>query len=126
MAKFLVDSDVVIWFLRGKKETIELLRNLQEFGVPGCSPISTIEVQLGVKNGEAEKTFEFLNSLQIYSIDRDTANLAGEYIRKYKKKGVKLEIPDAIIAATCVLHDLILVTYNPKHYPYKNLKIYRI
>lgn len=126
MAKFLIDSDVIIWFLRGKKETIELLRNLQEFGVPGCSPVSIIEVQLGVKNGEAKKTSEFLNSFQIYPVERNIANLAGEYIRKYKKKGVKLEIPDAIIAATCVLHDLILVTYNPKHYHYKGLKIYKI
>lgn len=52
MAKFLIDSDVIIWFLRGKKETIELLEKLQKLGVPACSPISIIEVQMGVKKGE--------------------------------------------------------------------------
>lgn len=125
-SKFLLDSDIIIWFLRGKKEIIELLERLQKSGVPACSPISIIEVQMGVKKGEEEKTSIFLNSLEICSINREVANKAGEYIREYKKKGITLEIPDAIIGASCILHDLILVTYNPKHYPFKNLKIYPI
>jgi predicted nucleic acid-binding protein len=126
MAKFLIDSDVIIWFLRGKKETIELFEKLQEFGIPVCSPISIIEVQKGVKRGEEEKTSAFLNSLEIYSIDKEIANKAGEYLRSYKKKGISLEIADAIIGATCLLNNLILVTYNPRHYPFKELKIYSI
>lgn len=126
MSKFLIDSDVIIWFLRGKKETIELLEKLQKFGVPSCSPISIIEVQMGVKKGEEEKTSALLNSLEVYSIDREIGNVAGEYLREYKKKGITLEIPDAIIGATCILNDLILVTYNIKHYPFKELKFYPI
>jgi len=124
MAKFLIDSDIIIWFLRGKKETVSLLEKLGKTGVPACSPISIIEVRLGMKKGEEKKTFEFLNSLEIYPIDREIANLAGEYIREYKKKGIPVEIPDAIIGATCVLHNLTLVTYNIKHYPFKKLEFY--
>jgi len=123
-SKFLIDSDVIIWFLRGRKETIELLERLQRSGVPACSPISILEVQMGVKKAEEEKTLTFLNSLEVYPIDRKIANIAGDYLRKYKKKGVILEIPDAIIGVTCLLNDLILVTYNSKHYPFEDLKIY--
>lgn len=125
-SKFLLDSDIIIWFLRGKREIMGLLEKLQKSGVPACSPISIIEVQLGVKKGEEEKISTFLNSLEIYPIDREIGNLAGEYLRRYKQKGITLEIPDAIIGATCILNDLILVTYNRKHYPFKELKIYSI
>lgn len=125
-SKVLLDSDIIIWFLRGRKEIIELLEKLEKSGVPACSPISIVEVQMGIKKGEEEKTSKFLNSLGIYPIDREIANKAGEYIREFKKKGIILEIPDAIIGATCILNDLILVTYNIKHYPFKELKFYPI
>lgn len=124
MAKFLIDSDIIIWALRGRKETTELLKEVQKSGVPSCSPISIVEVQLGMKKGEEEKTSEFLNSLEVYSVDREIANKAGEFLKKHKKKGVTLELTDAIIGATCILHNLTLVTYNTRHYPFKELKIY--
>lgn len=124
MPKFLIDSDIIIWVLRGKKEVIELVEELRKFGVPACSPISIVEVQIGVKKGEEQKTSQFLNSLEVYPIDREIGNVAGEYLREYKKKGITLEIPDAIIGATCTLNDLILVTYNKKHYPFKELRFY--
>ncbi|GAI42299.1 unnamed protein product, partial [marine sediment metagenome] len=62
--KFLIDSDVLIWALRGQKQTLGLLRTLQSLGIPACSPISIIEVKLGVKSGEEKKTNAFLNSLE--------------------------------------------------------------
>lgn len=125
-SKFIIDSDVIIWFLRGRKDTVELLEKLEKSGVPACSPISIVEVQLGIKKEEEAKTSIFLNFLEVYPIEREIGNKAGEYLRKYKEKRITLEIPDTIIGATCILHDLILVTYNPKHYPFKNLQIYPI
>ncbi len=124
LSRFLIDSDVIIWFLRGRKETISLLEKLGRAGIPACSPISIIEVRLGMKKDEEKETSQFLDSLEIYPLDRKIANLAGEFMRRYKKKGVTPETPDAIIGATCILHNLTLVTYNIKHYPFKELKIY--
>lgn len=124
MSKFLIDSDVIIWHLRGQAKTKELLANLQRAGVPACSSFSILEVQIGVKEGEEEKTTLFLNSLKIYEVDRDIANEAARYVREYKKKGITLSLPDAVIAATCVIYELILVTYNPKHYFIPDLRLY--
>jgi len=126
MAKFLIDTDVIIWFLRGRKETVELIKKFQETTLPTCLPISIVEVLSGVKKGEEEITFEFLNSLEIISIDKIIAIKAGNLLREYRKRGITLGINDTIIGATCLVNDLILVTYNPKHYPFKNLKIYSI
>ncbi|MCX5999480.1 MAG: type II toxin-antitoxin system VapC family toxin [Chloroflexi bacterium] len=123
MTGFLLDSDVIIWFLRGKKETKGLLLEVQRQGVPGCSPISIVEVQMGVRDGERDKTNMFLDSLDVYAIDRATANKAGEYIREYGRRGIRLSPPDAMIAATCVLNDLVLVSYNSRHYPMPDVRL---
>jgi len=124
MSKFLLDSDVIIWHLRGRKEVTEMLRELQRFGVPACSALSVIEVQLGVKKGEEEKTDRFLGSLRVFDVNRKIANRAALLIRGYKAKGVKIEVPDAVIAGTCILNELVLVTYNTKHYPIPELKFH--
>jgi len=124
MSKFLLDSDVIIWHLRGRKEVTEVLRDLQKFGLPACSALSVLEIQLGVKKGEEEKTDRFINSLGIFDVNREVASKAAQLIRQYKARGVTLDLPDAIIAATCILHELILVTYYTKHYPISEIKFH--
>jgi predicted nucleic acid-binding protein len=125
MSRFLLDSDVIIWHLRGRKEVTEVLRDLQRFGLPACSALSVLEIQLGVKKGEEEeKTDRFLKSLRIFDVDMETVNKAAQLIRRSKAKGITLDLPDSIIAATCILHDLILVTHNTKHYPLSEIKFH--
>jgi predicted nucleic acid-binding protein len=124
MTKYLLDSDIIIWHLRGRKEVTEMLRDLQRFGLPGCSALSVLEVQLGVKKGEEEKTDRFLKSLKVFDVDSEIAGKAAQLIRESKGQGITFDIPDAIIASTCVLHNLILVTYNRKHYPISELKFH--
>lgn len=126
MAKLLLDTDVIIWFLRGKREIVELIKELQKSNTLSCSPISIVEVQAGGKKGEEEITSEFLNSLEIISIDRIIANKAGELLREYKRKGITLGINDTIIGATCLTYNLVLVTYNRRDYPFKELKFYLV
>ncbi len=126
MSRFLLDSDVIIWHLRGRKEVTDMLRDLERFGVPASSALSVIEVQLGVKKGEEEKTDRFLRSLRVFEVNREVANQAALLIREYKRKGIKIELPDAVIAGTCILHDLVLVTYNTKHYPIPELKFHPV
>lgn len=59
MSRFLIDSDVIIWHLRGQKNVTEMLKDLQKFGVPACSALSVLEVQSGVKHGGGGKNRPF-------------------------------------------------------------------
>ncbi len=125
MSKYLLDSNIIIWHLRGRREITEMLKDLQRSGLPACSAISVLEVQLGVKTKDEEgKTNRFLESLKVFDVNIDIAKMATQLIREYKAKGVTMDIPDSIIASTCILHDLILVTYNRKHYPISGLKFH--
>lgn len=125
MSRFLLDSDVIIWHLRGKKEVTGMLANFHKFGLPACSALSILEVQLGAKKGEEEKTESFLRSLKIFDVNIEIANKAAQLIREHRLKGVTLNLPDAIIASTCILYDLVLVTYNTKHYPISEIEFYQ-
>jgi predicted nucleic acid-binding protein len=124
MSRFLLDSDIIIWHLRGRREVAEMLRDIQKFGLPACSALSVLEVQVGVKKGEEEITDRLLGSLKIYDVNREIANKAALLIRENKGKGISMELPDAVIAGTCLVNDLILVTCNRKHYPIPQLKFY--
>lgn len=124
MSRFLLDSDIIIWHLRGRLEVTQMLRDLQRAGLPACSALSVLEVQVGVKKGEEEKTERFLGSLKIFDVTREIATRAAQLIRECKPRGITLDLPDAVIAGTCILHGLTLVTYNTKHYPIPDLKFY--
>lgn len=124
MRIYLLDSDIIIWYLRGRQEIVDLVQDLQRESIPGCSPLCVMEIQLGVKRGEGEATNMFLDALKEYVVTNEIANLAASYIRKYKSKGITLDFIDAVVGATCVINDLILVTLNVDHYPMPELKKY--
>jgi predicted nucleic acid-binding protein len=126
MSGFLLDSDVIIRHLRGRNEVTEMLKGLQRYGVPGCSAISILEVEMGRKKIEEEKTSRFLKALKVFEISREVAAQAAKMVRDQKSKGLSLGLGDAIIAGTCLLNHLTLVTYNRKHYPVETLEFFAV
>src|SRR3990172_3556663 len=46
--KYLVDSDVVIWFLKGREKEVQLLKNLSRGGELYCSVVTIAEVRAGL------------------------------------------------------------------------------
>jgi predicted nucleic acid-binding protein len=119
---YLLDSDVIIWFLRGKEEVVTLIKNLAKDKLLGCSPLSIIEIKLGMKKGEEDETNLFFDTIKVWEIDKQIATEAANYIMQYRKKGVTIDFIDATIAATCKLKNLILMTYNIDHYPMQEVK----
>lgn len=125
MSKYLIDSNIIIDFLIGRDEAVKLLNEIKKIDdFPATSALCIAEVQLGVKRGEEEKTDKFLKSLKVYNITREIANQAGKYIREHKSKGIILSLVDTIVAITCIINNLVLVTYNTRHYPIKELNLW--
>jgi predicted nucleic acid-binding protein len=67
---------------------------------------------------------QLLDSLRCYPLDASIADLAGACIRRCRARGIVLDRPDAIIGATALHHDLVLVTYNSEHFPLPELQLY--
>jgi predicted nucleic acid-binding protein len=123
---YLLDSDVIIWFLRGREEVVTLVKSLAKEKLLGCSPLSIIEIKLGMKKGEEDATNLFFDAIKVWEINKQIAEEAANYILSFRKKGVALDFVDATIAATCKLKSLILMTYNVDHYPMQEIKKYKM
>lgn len=113
-----VDTDILIWILRGKKEI--LLKFLKLVGETKgnlfLTPIQITEIYAGIRINEIEKTEKFLKSLQIINIDFGIAKLSGDYINKYRKSD-NVTLADAVTASCAKSNNFKIWTLNKKHYP---------
>lgn len=128
MANFLLDSDVLIWLLRGRTETVELVERLQ-METPAalaCSVLSILEIWTGVRPGEERKTQALLEPLRVVPVDSSIARRAAILLSLRKRQRDPREWIDAVIAATCLELRLALVTYNLRDYPYRDISLYPI
>lgn len=123
MDRVLLDSDVILWYLRGRESTRAWVRQLSQHDVPCCSTLSVTEVVAGMRQKEETATREFLQALRAVDVDRTIAWQAGELIGTYGRRGITLDFVDATIAATCLRHRLFLATHNVKHYPILGLRL---
>ena len=122
MSKYLLDSDVIIAYLRDVKETVDFVNSLFNNGeMLACCSINVTEIYSGMKEKERIPTEKLIKNLQFFLVNLEIAKMAGEIMRYYRTQGITLGLTDATIAATAIYNDLILVTYNKKHYPMEEL-----
>lgn len=115
----MVDSDVVIWFLKGREKEAQLLKNLSKSGDLYCSVVTIAEVRAGLTRQPGKIISQLANIFVPLEINLEIAQTAGAFKQKYK-----LDIADMFIAATATVQNLNLVTYNKKHFPMSEVKLY--
>ena len=107
---YLIDTNIIIYYLnneipqKSKKIITDILIN--NFNI---SVISKMEL-LGFKEHTEEsfsKTKQFISYANIINIDESVINKVIEIKRKYS-----IKLPDAIIGATTIINNYILVTRN--------------
>jgi len=114
----LLDTDVLIDFLRGKPEARDFIASLPRD--VAVSAVTVAELHVGVREGGERQALDtMLATFRILPLDAEAARQGGLLRRDYgKSHGVGLN--DALIAATARLHALPLATLNLKHYPMLN------
>lgn len=120
MNGYLIDTSVIINFLRDKASTVEAINNIN--GELSSSYICLAELYEGIsrvrERQKAEKgVLDFFSGMsQIYGVDSDIAKNFGQIRASLKTKGEVIEDMDILLAATCISQNLILITANPKHF----------
>jgi predicted nucleic acid-binding protein len=125
---YLLDSDSLINFLNGDKKMVEAVYKIHKKGI-ATSVICLAEVLEGLytlsdkrKTGEFEK---FISAVEVFPVDETTAREFARIRKALRKKGQLIDNFDLLIAATCLAHDLTLVTGNLTHFKrIGGLKIY--
>lgn len=114
MAQLLIDTDVLIDYLRDRAYAVTYLESLTP--PISVSAITVAELYAGVRDGAERTTLdEFIDSFQVVSVDRSIAFRAG-IIRRDFGKSHGTGLADAIIAATAEALQTDLVTLNHKHF----------
>ena len=111
----LIDTDVIIDYLRDRPEAVSYLENLTDFLL--ISAVTVAELYAGVRDG-AERTAldSFIQAFEIVAVDEEIALKGGLYRRDYSKSH-NTGLADALIAATAETRNVELVTLNKKHFP---------
>jgi predicted nucleic acid-binding protein len=116
--KVLIDSDILIEVTRGKDP--EILRRWSQLAESEdavlCSPVSVAELWQGALLREHSVLTNLFRAMKCISIDAEIGRRAGEFLREYRKSH-RLELGDALIAASVVASGAVLWTQNRKHYP---------
>ncbi len=111
----LIDTDILIWYLRGHVLAAAFLRSRQPVTI---SVVTYMELIQGARNKEElqalRKTIKQWH-WQVLPLQEAISNRAALYVEEYcLSHGLRLA--DALIAATAVEHGLSLASANVKHY----------
>ncbi|HEY3124607.1 MAG TPA: PIN domain-containing protein [Thermoanaerobaculia bacterium] len=119
-----VDSDILIWHLRGERKAAEVLRRLSaEAGVElWTGALQRAEVVFFMRPEEESPTLSFLSRFKTEAVTREVVDQAGLlYRRWHPSHGV--DVNDAILAATAAATGGKIYTQNVKHYPMPDIAV---
>jgi len=117
---YLLDTDILIYSLKGDEAVQQNLRNHLNDPLQ-ISSVTLMELYYGAyKSQKMEsnlaKVRKIENSLEIIPVSRETAEIFGMLKAKFEVTGMPLDDFDLILAATALSHNLILVTNNECHF----------
>lgn len=114
-APILLDTDVLVDFLRGYNKAVSLVQTCSDHII--LSAIVVAELYAGVKGeGEHAALDAFVALFRVAPVTQAIAQSGGLLKRDYgRSHGVGLA--DAIVAATAQAENAKLKTLNTKHYP---------
>jgi len=120
--KVFVDSDILIWHLRGKREAKGLLKTLiddvdTELWI---GSMQRAEIIFFMHENEEMITMDLLSLFRTHPVDQAIIDQAGIFFRRFNPSH-GIDPNDAILAATVALKGGRIITQNTSHYPMQNI-----
>lgn len=129
MITYTFDTNIFSYYIKGdekiKDRLIKVLSDGNQFII---NPITYYEITRGLLAIDSRKKLQKFNDLcQVFGtleLSNKVLDIAAQNYALLRKKGQLIEDADLFIAATCLVHDLVLITNNTKHFArIKGLKI---
>ena len=111
----MVDTDVLIWYMRGNEKARGVIDKLGRFSV---SAVTYMEIVQGIRNAGELKTlkrFMLRRGVECVSLDSRTTDRAIYLMERYALSH-GLRLGDALIGATADIRGETLLTANMAHY----------
>ena len=124
MASILIDSDILIDYLRGAPTIVVHLQQLEAAGDRLCTcDIVITEVESGLSPTQSTAARRLTSSLVVLERNVAASRQAGRWRYDYARQGIALSTPDALIAATAFSNGAGILTRNVSHFPMTELTI---
>jgi hypothetical protein len=111
----LIDTDVLIWYMRGNEKAYQLVENSNNFFI---SVVTYMELVQGMRNkkelNQLRKALHAWNA-QILYISEEISAKAMFYTEQYFLSH-SMQLADALIGATAIAYGFPVLTGNDKHY----------
>ena len=118
MMRVYVDSDVLIWHLRGERKAAALLRRLA--GAPRVElwtgAMQRAEIAFFMRADEEAGTLSLLSRLKAQPVTQPIVDRAGALYRRWHGSH-GIDVNDALLAASAAVTGGKIVTQNVRHYP---------
>ena len=114
---WLIDTSVLIDFLRGVDAAATVLERCREVAPLHASEVTRLEVLAGMRDHEELATRSLLSIVTWHPVDAAVAERAGALGRTWLPSHGGIDSADLAIAATCMEIDATLVTKNVRHFP---------
>lgn len=117
---YLIDTDWVIGYLRGRQDAHTLLHSLSPAGI-AISVMTYGEILEGIYFGNNPRQHargfqQFLHGVNVLPLNRRIMQRFARIRGDLRQRGMLIGDPDILIAATALHHSLTLVTQNRRHF----------
>ncbi|MDA1129759.1 MAG: PIN domain-containing protein [Chloroflexi bacterium] len=125
MAKYILDTTLLIDHLRGRNGAQELVDTLALDGHRlGVCCVSIAELYSGLVPDEQAVAGDLIQGLEYYDVSREAAKEAGRYRYEFARRGITLSTTDTLIAAAAIEENATLITANTKDFPMEEIKLF--
>lgn len=122
MTNYLLDTTILIEYLRGKKPAVNFITALIRHGHRLCvCCVNVAELYSGLSREQGAKAKLLIDALDYCDATPDAAIQAGIYRYEFARQGISLSVTDTLVAAIAKANDAIIVTANTRHYPMKDI-----
>ena len=123
--KVFIDSDVLIWHLRGEDKARSFLKALLDQDVDlWIGAMQRAEIVFFMRSEEERDTLDLLSLFKTHPVDQGVIDEAGKFYRKWNPShGV--DPNDAILAATVAISGGRIITQNTGHYPMPQVVVHK-
>ena len=119
MAKFLLDTDTLLFAIRGNQTVLGRWARLRADQWV-ISAVSGYEIQKGIEanpsTSSSKRAAMLLDQVEFAPVTREAAILAAQVHQGLKTKGVTIGVADELLAGQAIALNATLVTNNIKHF----------
>lgn len=121
---YLIDTNIIIWVLRGNPYYTSLLQKIKYKAAVSISAATIAEIYKNILPTETITTEELISKMLVWDVNGRIAKQAGLYWQQYIRRFKNIHIMDCLIAATAQEYNLTLLTLNTRHFPMNDISVF--